>query len=84
MAALLPLLAQYKLRSGGVGILFRAAGRGGRTGAPATLMRPHILHKYLRLALRACELPEALTWYQFCTRHTFASQWVLALEKLPW
>lgn len=84
VAALLPLLSAYKLSSGGAGILFPAAGRGGRSERAATFMRPHTLHKYLRLALAACKLPETLTWYQ-CTRHTFASQWVLAggsLEKL--
>jgi len=46
-------------------------------------MRPHTLHRHLAKALAACGL-SALTWYQ-TTRHTFASQWVLAggsIEKL--
>jgi hypothetical protein len=47
-------------------------------------IRPHTLHRRLRKALAAAELPTTLTWYQ-CTRHSFASQWVLAdgsIEKL--
>ncbi len=47
-------------------------------------MRPHTLHTHLREALKDCDLPADLTWYQ-CTRHTFASQWVMAdgsIEKL--
>ncbi len=47
-------------------------------------MRPHTLHARPRTALAACDLPTELTWYQ-CTRHTFASQWVMAngsIEKL--
>jgi integrase len=87
-AALLPVLKAWKLASGGEGLLFRPdrpgrrAGRG--TGAPATFMRPHTLHARLRQALAKCALPASLTWYE-CTRHTFASQWVMAngsLEKL--
>jgi hypothetical protein len=62
------------------GVLFPAAGRGGRTNRAATFMRPHTLHKYLRRALEACKLTE-MTWYQ-CTRHTFASQWVARSRKL--
>ncbi|HVW30389.1 MAG TPA: hypothetical protein VHC69_33760 [Polyangiaceae bacterium] len=41
------------------------------------------MSRHLRKALGACELPK-LTWYQ-ATRHSFASQWVLAggsIEKL--
>ncbi len=40
-------------------------------------IREHTLLKNLRVGLRACGLPEGLTWYQ-ATRHTFGSQWVLA------
>src|SRR5499427_1732097 len=46
-------------------------------------MRPQTLHRHSAKALAACGL-SALTWYQ-ATRHTFASQWVLAggsIEKL--
>ena len=46
-------------------------------------MRPHALHRHLAKSLAGCGL-SALTWYQ-ATRHTFASQWVLArgsIEKL--
>lgn len=85
--ALIPVLTAWKLKTGGEGLLFkpeqpgRRAGRG--TGAPSTFVRPHTLHKHLRKALTDCKLP-GLTWYQ-CTRHTFASQWVIAggsMEKL--
>lgn len=67
------------------GLLFRPErpGRGGRPGKPAQFLSAATLNKYLREALRACSLP-SLTWYQ-ATRHTFASQWVLAggsIEKL--
>src|SRR6266568_2723415 len=85
--ALLPVLAAYKLESGGVGLLFRPdrpGRRSGRNGTPAMFMRPHTLHGRLRKALAACKLPTELTWYQ-STRHTFASQWVMAdgsMEKL--
>jgi hypothetical protein len=47
-------------------------------------VRPSTLHEHLREALKEAKLPTALTWYQ-CTRHTFASQWVMAngsTEKL--
>jgi integrase len=65
---------------GGEGLLFKPAipERGGRPdlGIEATFIRPHTLHKHLRKALTACGLPK-ITWYH-ATRHTFASQWVLA------
>ncbi len=44
-------------------------------------MRPHTLHARLRAALTACKLSTDLTWYQ-CTRHTFASQWVMAERSI--
>ena len=82
---LAPILAAWKLRTGGEGLLFKPAcpTRGGREGRPPSFMRPHTLHRHLAKALAACGL-SALTWYQ-TTRHTFASQWVLAggsIEKL--
>ena len=85
--ARVPVLTAYKLKTGGKGLLFRPdrpGRRAGKNGAPSTFMRPHTLHARLREALAACELPTELTWYQ-CTRHTFASQWVMAngsIEKL--
>jgi site-specific recombinase XerD len=39
-------------------------------------MRPATLHRHLDRALAECKMAP-LTWYQ-ATRHTFASQWVLA------
>ena len=82
---LAPILAVWEIRTGGEGLLFKPAcpTRGGREGRPPSFMRPHTLHRHLARALRACEL-STLTWYQ-ATRHTFASQWVLAggsIEKL--
>jgi integrase len=58
--------------------------RGGRPGSPPRYRRLHTLHKHLRRALVAAQLPPSLTWYQ-CTRHTFASHWVIdggSIEKL--
>ena len=46
-------------------------------------VRPHTLHRHLKLALDACRL-RRLTWYQ-ATRHTYASHFVQdggSLEKL--
>jgi hypothetical protein len=83
----LPVLTACKLKSGGTGLLSRPdrpGRRAGRKSTPSTFMRPHTLHARLRAALKACDLPTDLTWYQ-CTRHTFASQWGMAngsIEKL--
>ncbi|MBN2573552.1 MAG: site-specific integrase [Deltaproteobacteria bacterium] len=78
-AALAPILAEHKLRTGGTGLLFQPAcpERGGRPelGSPAMFVRPNTLHRHLRGALKACGLPP-LSWYH-ATRHTFASQWVM-------
>jgi integrase len=85
---LYPLLAAYKLKTGGQGRLFapdRPGRRAGRNGAPSRYMRINTLHNALRVALDAVKPagnPEK--WYH-CTRHTFASHWVMAggsLEKL--
>ena len=75
---LVPILAEWKLLTGGEGLVFNplAPGRGGRPGSPATYVREHTIGKQLRRALAACGLPR-LTWYQ-ATRHTFASQWAMA------
>jgi integrase len=51
--------------------------------SPSTFLQIHTLHKHLKAGLTTCRLP-SLTWYQ-ATRHTFASQFVLAggsMEKL--
>jgi integrase len=85
--SLAPILEAWKLRTGGVGPLFTPTHptRGGRPdiGSAAQFVRPHTVHKALAKALAACELPK-MTLYQ-CTRHTFASQWVMnggSLEML--
>jgi integrase len=85
MDALAPILRAWHLKTGGTGPLFRpkVATRGGRPGAPPTFVRGATLRRHLADALDACKLAP-LTWYQ-ATRHTFASQWVLAngsIEKL--
>lgn len=85
LSPLAPILAEWKLKTGGVGLLFTPAceGRGGRPGRPATFVQVHTLHRHLKLALAKCRI-DALTWYQ-ATRHTFASQFVLSggsIEKL--
>lgn len=82
---LAPILAAWKLQTGGEGLLFRPTcpTRGGRQGRPTSFIRPHTLHRHFAKALTACGL-STLTSYQ-ATRHTFASQWVLAggsIEKL--
>lgn len=83
--ALAPVLARYKLKTGGQGFLFPATQpgrRAGRNGTRARFMRPGTLHDALAAALDP-KLP-AVTWYQ-ATRHTFASQWVISggsMERL--
>jgi integrase len=85
--SLAPVLEAWKLKTGGVGQLFAPANlrHGGRPdiGRPAQFIRPITVHKALAKALAACELPK-MTLYQ-CTRHTFASQWVMnggSMEEL--
>ena len=75
---LVPILSEWRLLTGGVGLLFtpRVAGRGGRPGCPPTYIREHTIGKQLRAALTQAGLPR-MTWYS-ATRHTFASQWALA------
>jgi hypothetical protein len=70
-----PVLRDYRLRTGGAGLLFRASGRGGRPGRPATFLQPHTLWKRIKTALEGCSLPP-LSWYS-CTRHSFASHFVM-------
>jgi integrase len=79
LTALAPILSAWKLKTGGVGFLFKPplASRGGRPdlGQPPQFIRPQTLAKHLRKALEACGLPP-MAWYH-ATRHTFASQFVL-------
>lgn len=84
---LAPVLAEWKLASGGAGLLFPPlhAKRGGRPGSPPRFVREHTLGKRLKAALEKLKLTRpGLNWYR-CTRHTFASQWVMGggtIEKL--
>jgi integrase len=76
--ALVGPLRQWLVGHPGEGVLFPPTRRRGR------YMRKHTLYRHLREALAACELPVEMTWYQ-CTRHTFASHWVMdgrPIEKL--
>ena len=62
----------------------RPGRRAGKNGTPSCFMRPGPLHARLREALAEPRLPLTPTWYQ-CTRHAFASKWVMAdgwIEKL--
>lgn len=89
--ALLPVLTAYRLETGGRGLLFPPARPGRRSGPsrrPARFMRPNRLHAALRAAAVEVGLPAIeeweKPWYQ-ATRHTYASQYVLAggsLESL--
>lgn len=77
--ALHPVLAAWKLQSGGAGLVVPPMRKdGGRIGKGTP-------GKYLAKALEKLKLARpALGWYE-ATRHTFASQWVLgggAIEKL--
>jgi integrase len=85
MNPLVPILSAWRLKTGGVGLLFRPKypARGGGPGKPSQFIRLHTLHARLRAALTKCKLPR-VSWYQ-ATRHTFASLWVLgggSIEKL--
>jgi integrase len=77
---LAPILEAWKLKTGGQGALFAPAypTRGGRPdiGTAPGFVRPQTVHKALKAALLKCGLP-AMTLYE-CTRHTYASQWVMA------
>lgn len=78
--SLLPVLAAWK-RTDRRGLMFPPLfpQRGGRPdlGRASTFIRQHTLNERLAQALEVCDLSEAgLTWYK-CTRHTFASHWIL-------
>ena len=66
-----PLLKEWHLRAGGAGQVVPPMRGGTRKRCDE-----HTVGKKLKKALETLGLP-ALTWYQ-ATRHTFASQWVLA------
>lgn len=77
--SLLPVLREHRLKRG-TGLLLPPSRPGRPSGPslrPARFMRPHTLGDALRAGLKACGLPERLTWYQ-STRHTYASQYVIA------
>jgi integrase len=90
-SALLPVLAEHRLRTGGRGLLFPPARPGRISGTarkPARFMRPHRLAAALAAAAREVKRPDIIEWekpwYQ-ATRHTYASQYVMAggsLEQL--
>ena len=82
--SLLPVLQAAQLASGGVGLVVPPM----RSNKTRKHLGPHTLGKCLREALaelnKAGEALPAVNWYQ-ATRHTFASQWVMAggsIEKL--
>ncbi len=82
--SLLPVLQAAKLASGGVGLVVPPM----RSNKTRKHLGPHTLGKFLREALAELnkdgEALPAVNWYQ-ATRHTFASQWVMAggsIEKL--
>jgi integrase len=74
---LLPILREWtKMAPPGEMLFPPTSGRGEH-------VRPHTLHRHLKLAVEACKL-RRLTWYQ-ATRHTFASHFVQdggSIEKL--
>jgi len=78
---LVPVLTEWRLLTGGTGLLFAPGTRGGRPGSPPRFVRDHTLRAQVRKALRVCGLPETITVYE-ATRHTFAAQWVLGGESI--
>jgi integrase len=76
---MLPILTEWKLKTGGEGLVIpplRCDGKKIDKATPGNFLRPVV--KALGLAR------PGLGWYQ-ATRHTFASQWVMAggsIEKL--
>jgi len=77
--SLLPILGEWKLRTGGSGRVVPSLRCDGET------INKHTPGKYLRMTLNKLRLVRpGLGWYE-ATRHTFASQWVLSggsIEKL--
>jgi integrase len=94
MESLTPVLREWKLRTGGKGLLFRpkmTVGRGGGGAPGAKYMTGTPLNKAIRKAIKDLKillrLPPSgriMVWYS-CTRHTFASHFVReggSLEEL--
>jgi integrase len=84
--ALGTVLTEWRLKTGGVGLLFRPKHptRGGRPGRPAEFVRPNTLNLHLADAIADCPGVPAVSWYG-ATRHTFASLYVThggTLERL--
>ena len=79
MDSIVSTLTAWKLKTGGEGLLFKPADptAGGRPdiASPPQFVRPETLRKHLAKALKDLGLP-ALSWYQ-CSRHTYASQFIL-------
>jgi integrase len=82
--SLFPVLRQWRVRTGGVGQMFRPkhGKRGGRRGRPPRFIGQDTLNERLRAVLEALglwryeeKLGRRLTWYKV-TRHTFGSHWV--------
>ena len=77
--SLLPVLTEWKLKTGGEGRVIPPMRSDGKK------IWKHTPGNYLRRTLERLGLSRpGLAWYE-CTRHTFASQWVLAggsIEKL--
>jgi integrase len=71
-AGLLPVLKAWHLSTGGAGLVVPPV----RKRSRSSMLDEQSMGRALREALTALGLPR-LTWYQ-ATRHTFASQWVLA------
>lgn len=75
--SLQPILAAWKLKTGGLGAVVPPMRSDG------AFCDAHTLREHLKTALGGLGLPK-ITWYR-ATRHTFASQWVMAggsIEKL--
>lgn len=78
-SGLVPVLKAWRLKTGGTGLVVPPV----RRRSKSSMLDEQSMGRALREALTSLELPR-MTWYQ-TTRHTFASQWVLAggtLEKL--
>ena len=74
------MLRAWKLKSGGTGLLFPPAPKANRR---SRFLDAETLGTHLHIALEVLGLPR-LTWYS-CTRHTFASQFVMgggSIERL--
>jgi integrase len=67
------ILAEWKLATGGAGLVFKPLVTGRRKDA---FVKDITVRRALRKALEACGLPKTWTWYQ-CSRHTYASQHVM-------